>query len=76
MPEDVAVEEFTRDEIVEQLEAVAQRLTGLSAAQTLREFVAGRLRETDDLAEVLVLADLLPDDDPVLAGLWPEPAPG
>jgi len=57
--------ELTRDEILQRLEAGARRRRGLSAQDLLRLYRAGKLEEPCGVADLLGLADLLPDDDPL-----------
>jgi hypothetical protein len=58
---------FTRDEIIEELERLAKQSFKLS----LREFVVAyrehRLPRRGPIADLLVLLDLLPEDDPLFA---------
>jgi hypothetical protein len=55
---------LTRDEIVELIEVKAQR-KGMTAAQLLSYFRQGRLDDPGDVGDALILADLLPEDDPL-----------
>ena len=64
---DRAVLELTRDDILQRLEAGAQRRRGLSAHELLRLYRTGKLEEPCGVADLLALADLLPDNDPLLA---------
>jgi hypothetical protein len=65
MPESVEVLELSRDEVVQQMDAAARRSLGMSGMAALQEFAHGRLEDPGEIAEILVLADLLADDDPV-----------
>ena len=62
---DQTVVELTRDEILERLEAGARRRRSLSAREMLQRYRAGKLDEPCDVADLLALADLLPENDPV-----------
>ncbi len=59
--------ELTRNEILRRLEAGAGRRRGLSAHELLRLYRTGKLEEPCGVADLLALADLLPDNDPLLA---------
>ena len=61
------VRELTREEILESLEAGAQRRLGITAQAMLRAYREGRLEDPGAVADLLVLADLLSPADPVLA---------
>lgn len=58
---------LSRDEIADLIERQAQRRRGLSARQLLGAYRQGRLENPGDVADLLVLADLLPQDDPLFA---------
>ena len=58
--------QFTRAEILERLEKGAQACRGMSASELVRAYRAGQLEEPGEIAALLTLADLLPDDDPIL----------
>lgn len=64
---DQTVLELTRDDILRRLERGAQRRRRLSAADLLRQYRSGTLEEPCDVADLLALADLLPDNDPVFS---------
>jgi len=57
--------EYTREEILERLEQEAKARRGMSAGELLRAYRAGRLEEPGEIADLLTLADLLTDDDPI-----------
>ena len=59
--------ELTRENIIERLERGARDRRGLSAREMIVRFRSGQLEEPCDVADLLALADLLPDDDPLLA---------
>ena len=59
--------ELTRGEILERVEVGARRRRGLSASEMLQRYRAGTLDEPCDVADLLALADLLPENDPVFA---------
>jgi len=55
--------EMTRDEIIAALEDGARTRLNLSAVELLRRYRLGDLQDPGCVADLLVLADLLPDDD-------------
>lgn len=57
--------ELGRDEILTRLETGAQRRRGLSAKELVRRYRAGELEDPCEVADLLALADLLRDDDPL-----------
>lgn len=59
--------ELTRDELVERLEAETRRRRGMSAQQLLLAYRDGRLENPGEVADLLALAGLLSEDDPLLA---------
>jgi hypothetical protein len=56
---------WTRDEIVAFIETEAWRRRGMSAAQLLHSYRDGSLESPGEVSDILALADLLPEDDPV-----------
>ena len=64
----VPVLEWTRDDILKRLDDGAWRRLHLSAEEMLRAYRAGRLDDPGRVADLLVLADLLPNDDPLFVG--------
>lgn len=59
--------ELTREEIIRRIEEGARRRRGLSAHELLRRYRAGTLEEPGEVADLLALAHLLAEDDPLLA---------
>lgn len=59
--------EMPRDEIVARLNDGARRRLGMSAREMLCAYRRGRLEDPGAVVDLLVLADLLAPDDPVLA---------
>jgi len=59
--------ELTREQILARLEEGAGRRRRLSARDMLRLYRDGQLDEPCDVADLLALADLLPENDPVFA---------
>ncbi|MBI4729753.1 MAG: hypothetical protein HY775_09685 [Acidobacteria bacterium] len=57
--------ELTRDEIVAALEEGARSRMRVSAGELLRRYREGELEDPGLVADLLVLADLLPDDDAI-----------
>jgi hypothetical protein len=64
---DTTVRELTREEILAILEAGARRRLEMTAQGMLCAYRHGRLEDPGAVADLLVLADLLRPDDPVLA---------
>ena len=56
---------LTRDELVRRLDVGAQQRLGMSAEQFVEACRAGRLPEPGRVADLLALAGLLSDDDPL-----------
>lgn len=59
--------EMTRDEIVRVIEEGAQRRRGMSAAQLIRAYRSKQLEDPGPVADLLALAYLLREDDPLFA---------
>lgn len=59
--------EMPRDEILARLDDGARRRLGMSACEMLCAYRHGRLEDPGAVVDLLVLADLLAPDDPVLA---------
>jgi hypothetical protein len=59
--------ELSRDRIAGLIERGAQERRGVSARRLVRSYRRGRLQEPGEVADLLVLADLLPDDDAIVA---------
>jgi hypothetical protein len=59
--------ELTREEIVGIIDAQAQRRCGMTARTLLRCYRQGTLEDPGCVADLLVLSDLLPDNDPLFA---------
>ncbi len=66
--ENVPILELTREEILKRLEDGARRRLGMSAGDMLRAYRAGALADPGRVADLLGLADLLRDDDPIFDG--------
>jgi len=58
--------ELTRNEIVERIERGAYKRVHMSAQDLVRSYRAGRLEDPGAVADLLALANLLPDNDPLL----------
>lgn len=61
------IRDLERDEIVTLLEQAANDRLGITAEEMLRLYGAGDLEDPGRVGDLLALADLLPEDDPVLA---------
>ena len=59
--------ELSRDEIVAQLEEGAKARRGMSARELVLAYQKGRLEDPGEVADLLALASLLPDEDPIFA---------
>ena len=57
--------ELTRDEIIAEMERVAQQRRQLSAAEIIRAYRRGMLEDAGEVADIIVLSTLLPADDPL-----------
>ncbi len=66
--ENVPVLELNRDEILKRLDDGARLRLHMSAKEMLRAYRAGALADPGRVADLLVLADLLPENDPVFDG--------
>jgi hypothetical protein len=56
---------YTRDEIVEKLEAGAQARLGVTAVKMIDDYRQGRLERYSEVSDLVMLADLLPASDPL-----------
>jgi len=57
--------ELTRKEIIERIEHGAKRRMHCSARNLVRLYRAGQLEDAGAVADLLALANLLPDNDPL-----------
>ena len=57
--------ELSRDEIVARIEDGARSRTGLSAGEMVRRYLAAQLDDPGQVADLLALARLLPENDPL-----------
>ncbi len=62
------VVELSRNDILKRIEQGARQRRGLSAEGLIRLYRAGKLEDPCEVADLLALADLLPDNDPLLVG--------
>ena len=62
---DEEIEEVSREDIVRLIDEQARRRRGISAAELLSAYRAGRLGATGDVADLLVYSDLLSPQDPI-----------
>lgn len=58
-------EYLSREEIIAQIEVAARQRRGWSARHLLRAYRTGRLDQWGEVADILCLAGLLDDDDPI-----------
>ena len=58
---------LSRDEIVAQLEEGAKARRGMSARELVLAYRKRRLEDPGEVADLLALASLLPDEDPLFA---------
>lgn len=63
----VPILELTREEILRRIEEGARRRRGMSARELLHAWRTGTLEEPGEVADLLALAHLLAEDDPLLA---------
>ncbi len=56
---------LSRDEILARLEDGARSRTGLSAREMVQRYLAGQLDDPGRVADLLALARLLPENDPL-----------
>lgn len=63
----VPVERHTREEIVAYIDGQARKRLKATARDMLRAWREGRLDVAGEVADLLVLADMLPEDDPIFA---------
>lgn len=59
--------ELTREEIIARIEEGARRRLSMSARDLVRKYRSGQLDEPGAVADLLALANLLPDNDPLFA---------
>jgi hypothetical protein len=59
--------ELTRAQIAELLDREAQRRLGVPGHELVRRYRAGELKDCGKFADLLALANLLPEDDPLFA---------
>ncbi len=57
--------ELSREEILARIEEGARSRIGLSARDMVQRYLAGRLDDPGQVADLLALARLLPEDDPL-----------
>ncbi len=67
MIEHDSIVELSREEVVARLEQESNRRRGMPARDLLRAYREGRLEEPGEVADLLALAGLLPEDDPLFA---------
>ncbi|MDP8932202.1 MAG: hypothetical protein M3O70_27460 [Actinomycetota bacterium] len=58
--------ELDRDEIIKRIDRGALARRGVTGEDLLAAYRGGWLEEPGEVADLLVLADLLADDDPIL----------
>lgn len=57
--------ELSRGEIVRQLDREARRRLNISGEELVRQYRAGELKDCGNVADLLALASLLTEDDPL-----------
>jgi len=57
--------QLTRDEIAQRIEQEAQRRLHMTAQDLVRAYREGRLADPGAVSDLLILASLLRDDDPL-----------
>lgn len=58
---------LTREQILEILERESQKRLGLSARELFRRYARGLLEDPGEVSDLVVIADLLPEDDELFA---------
>lgn len=58
--------ELTRDQIAGRLEQEALERLGISARELIERYRAGKLEDPSAVRDLLILASLLPDGDPLV----------
>ena len=57
--------ELTREQIIQILEEKARERLGISAHELLIRYRQGKIENPGELADILMTADLLPEDDEI-----------
>jgi hypothetical protein len=60
---------LTREQIIAIIEREAQKRLGLSARELFRRYSKGMLEDPGAVSDLIVVADLLPEDDELFAGV-------
>jgi len=60
---------FTREQIIAIIEREAQKRLGLSARELFRRYSKGLLEDPGEVSDLIVVADLLPEDDELFASV-------
>ena len=60
--------EYTRDELVSEVDKASRRATGLSAAELAYAYRTGKLEMPSRVADLIALINLLPENDPLFEG--------
>jgi hypothetical protein len=60
---------LTREQIIAIIEREAQERLGLSARELFRRYSKGLLEDPGGVSDLIVVADLLPEDDELFAGV-------
>lgn len=67
MVEKNSVIDLSREELIKQLDQESTRRRGMSARDLMLAYREGRLQNPGEVADLLALAGLLPEDDPLFA---------
>jgi|GEM_PF-1471720 len=59
--------DLSREELIKQLDEESMRRRSMSACDLMLAYRAGRLENPGEVADLLALAGLLPEDDPLFA---------
>lgn len=59
--------ELTHQQVLELLEQGARKRRDMSAQELIRAYHQGSLEDPGEVADLLALANLLPEDDPLIA---------
>jgi hypothetical protein len=60
--------EYTREELIAEVDKASKRTTGMSAAELAFAYRKGKLEMPGRFADLLALLNLLPDNDPLFEG--------
>lgn len=59
------IEKVSRQHVIDLLETRSRKRLGISAKQMLKKYRTGKLESVGEVADLLVIADMLPPNDPI-----------